>query len=35
MAELKEKAAVVYDMVKENLGEELVNELNAAIEAAK
>lgn len=35
MAELKEKATVVYDMVKENLGEELVNELNAAIEAAK
>ena len=35
MGELKEKASVVYDMVRENTGDELVDQLLAAINEAK
>ena len=35
LAELKEKAVVVSDMVRENVGDELVDQLMSAIEAAK
>lgn len=35
LAELKEKATVVYDMVRENLGDDLVDQLMSAIDAVK
>ena len=35
IAQLKERSASVYDMVKEELGEDLYNTLIAAIEEAK
>ncbi|MGL5435630.1 MAG: TRAP transporter substrate-binding protein [Lachnospiraceae bacterium] len=35
MEQLREKASVVYDMVKKDLGEDLVNQLNEKIAAAK
>jgi len=35
MGELKEKASMVYDMVRENTGDELVDQLLAAINEAK
>lgn len=35
LAEFKNKASVVYDMVKENLGEDIVDQLTDAIQKAK
>ena len=35
LAEMREKAAGVYDMVRADLGDELVDQLLAAVEAAK
>ncbi len=35
LGELKDKAVVVYDMVRENLGDELVDQLMSAIDAVK
>lgn len=34
LSQMQEKASVVYDMVRENLGDELVDEVLAAVEAA-
>ena len=35
LGELRDKASVVYDMVREDLGDELVNQMLAAVEAAR
>ena len=35
MAELREKAEPVYEMVRDDLGDEIVNQLFEAIDAAK
>ena len=35
LGELRDKASVVYDMVRADLGDELVNQMLAAVEAAR